>query len=138
PGSGGAAGHGSGGTTGTGGSTSGSGGVGGGAGKGSGGATGTGGATGAGGAAANPVTPAQVSGTSTYGFTFGDVIFQVDASTGGRVSKLSLSGTDLIVGPATDPTTWGAVFWTSPRSAWTPQTWPPPAAIDNAAYTPMI
>jgi hypothetical protein len=27
------------------------------------------------------------------------------------------------------------VFWTSPRSAWTPQTWPPPAAIDNAVYT---
>jgi hypothetical protein len=66
------------------------------------------------------------------------VILEVDASTGGRVSKLSLSGTDLIVGPATDPTTWGAVFWTSPRSAWTPQTWPPPAAIDNSAYTPMI
>ncbi|HVV51995.1 MAG TPA: hypothetical protein VHO06_20160, partial [Polyangia bacterium] len=86
----------------------------------------------------SPVTPAQVSGSSTYGFTFGDVIFQIDASTGGRVSKLSLAGTDLIVGPASDPTTWGAGFWTSPRSAWTPQTWPPPAAIDNDPYTPTI
>jgi hypothetical protein len=133
----GSGGKGSGGTTASGGAT-GSGGT-----TGSGGATGTGGAAGstgsggAAGAAASPVTPTLVSG-STYGFTFGDVIFQVDASTGGRVSKLSLSGTDLIVGPATDPTTWGAVFWTSPRSAWTPMTWPPPAAIDNSAYTPMI
>jgi len=135
-GTGGAAGHGTGGATGTGGSTSGAGGTGGGAGKGSGGATGTGG--GAGGAAASPVTPTEVSGSGTYGFSWGDVLFQVDASTGGRVSKLSLSGTDLIVGPASDATTWGAVFWTSPRSAWTPQTWPPPAAIDNAAYTPTI
>jgi hypothetical protein len=39
---------------------------------------------------------------------------------------------------ATDPTTWGSVFWTSPRSDWTPVTWPPPAAIDNAAYTGSI
>ena len=29
------------------------------------------------------------------------------------------------------------MFWTSPRSAWNP-TWPPPAPIDNAAYTPTI
>jgi hypothetical protein len=100
---------------------------------------GAGGSSGSGGAAAGGagVLPTQT-GTNTYGFTFGDVILQVDASTGGRVSKLSLSGTDLIVGPATDPTTWGAVFWTSPRSAWTPQTWPPPAAIDNSPYTVTI
>jgi hypothetical protein len=120
-------------------SATGNGGSGGSAGS-SGSSGGSGGASDAGGlrdAAASPVTPTLVSG-STYGFTFGDVVFQVDASTGGRVSKLSLSGTDLIVGPATDPTTWGAVFWTSPRSAWTPRTWPPPAAIDNSAYAPAI
>ncbi|HEY4393288.1 MAG TPA: hypothetical protein VGP64_04470 [Polyangia bacterium] len=139
-------GAGDGGSTAAGGSTAsggavGTGGAGGHGGTGTGGSTGSGGAagsSGAGGGAASPVTPTQVSGGSTYGFTFGDVVFQVDASTGGRVSKLSLSGTDLIVGPATDPTTWGAVFWTSPRSAWTPETWPPPAAIDNSAYAPMI
>jgi len=30
------------------------------------------------------------------------------------------------------------VFWTSPRSAWTPVTWPPPPNIDNATYTGSI
>src|SRR5262249_20153126 len=43
-----------------------------------------------------------------------------------------------MVPPASDPTTWGSVFWTSPRSAWTPQTWPPPAAIDNGPYAATI
>jgi hypothetical protein len=65
---------------------------------------------------------------------------------GARVSKLSLSGADLIMTQAMaahadgglDPTTWGSVFWTSPRSAWTPVTWPPPPNIDNAPYTGMI
>jgi hypothetical protein len=53
------------------------------------------------------------------------------------VSKLAVGGADLIMTSATDPTTWGSVFWTSPRADWTPTTndWPPPTAIDNAAYT---
>jgi hypothetical protein len=79
---------------------------------------------------------------SKYRFTFGDVVFEIDPQTGGRVATLSVSASDLIIstghpadGGGTDPTTWGSVFWTSPRSAWTPQTWPPPAAIDSAAYT---
>jgi hypothetical protein len=147
---------GSGGTTGAGGATgaggSAAGGAGGSAAGGAGGSTGTGGAGGAAGAggstgaggtagtAGGPVVPTQMSGSSTYSLAFGDVVFEVDAMTGGRVSKLSLAGTDLIVTgtSTTDPTTWGAVFWTSPRSAWTPQTWPPPAAVDNSPYTAQI
>jgi hypothetical protein len=66
------------------------------------------------------------------------VILEVDAQTGGRVSKLSLAGADLMVTSGADPTTWGSVFWTSPRSAWTPQTWPPPVAIDNGPYTATL
>ena len=115
---------------------SGSGGAGGGAGK-----AGTGGASGGsagGGGVANPVTPTAVSGTSRYHFAFGDVVLEIDAMVGGRVSTLSLSGTNIIMPAATDPTTWGSVFWTSPRSAWTPETWPPPAAIDNSPYTGSI
>jgi hypothetical protein len=136
---------GSGGATGTGGTTTGTGGTAGsgttGKGGSNGGATGSGGATGtggSGGAAANPVTPTQVSGTSTYRFTSGDLILEIDGKTGARVSKLSLSGADMIVTTASDPTTWGSVFWTTPRSVWTPVTWPPPAAIDNDPYTMMI
>jgi hypothetical protein len=136
---------GSGGATGTGGAPTGTGGAAGsgssGKGGSSGGATGSASATGSGGsggAAANPVTPTQVSGTSTYSFTSGDLILQIDGKTGARVSKLSLSGADMIITTASDPTTWGSVFWTTPRSAWTPVTWPPPAAIDNDPYTMMI
>ncbi len=77
-------------------------------------------------------------GSSKYRLSFGDTILEVDAQTGGRVSKLSLSGTDMIVTSAADPTTWGSVFWTSPRTGvWTPE-WPPPAAIDNSPYSATI
>src|SRR6185369_6748441 len=78
------------------------------------------------------------SGTSKYRFTYGDSIFEIDAQTGARVSKLSLSGADMIITAATDPTTWGSVFWTSPRTmTWMPE-WPPPVAIDNGPYTATI
>jgi uncharacterized protein DUF4380 len=79
------------------------------------------------------VTPTK--NGNRYRFAWGDVVFEIDAGVGARVATLSLGGTNLIVPSGTDPTTWGSVFWTSPRSAWTPVTWPPPAAIDNAAYT---
>jgi len=84
------------------------------------------------------VAPVQVSGTSKYRFSYGDTIFEIDAQTGARVSKLSLAGADMIVTAATDATTWGSVFWTSPRiGAWMPE-WPPPVAIDNGPYTATI
>ncbi|HXJ19501.1 MAG TPA: hypothetical protein VMT03_04640 [Polyangia bacterium] len=121
------------GAPGTGGSTSGGG-------HGGAGGSGTTGGGGTAGAASGPVTPTQESGANNnlYRLAFGDVVMEIDASTGGRVSSLSLSGTDLMVPPASDATTWGSVFWPSPRSAWTPDTWPPPAAIDNDPYTAMI
>jgi hypothetical protein len=109
----------------------------------SGGTTGTGGSSPDGGVP-NPVTPTM--NGSIYHFGWGDSVLEIDASVGARVSTLSLGGADLIVPQSMaahadgglDPTTWGSVFWTSPRSAWTPQTWPPPVNIDNAAYTGMI
>ncbi len=65
-------------------------------------AGGTGGAGGAAGAGATPMPTAD-----GYGFTFGDVVFEISAKVGGRVSKLALGGTDIIMTSATDPTTWG-------------------------------
>jgi len=133
---------GSGGTgSGTGGATSSAGSAGAGAGSaGSAGTIGLGGAAGSvgvGGAAAGPVLPV-LSGTDHYRFSSGDSILEIDAKTGGRVSKLSLAGADMIVTTATDPTTWGSVFWTSPRTGtWVPE-WPPPAAIDNSPYNAAI
>ncbi len=70
-----------------------------------------------------------------YRFAWADVVFEIDAMVGARVGTLSLGGANLIMTSATDPTTWGSVFWTSPRSAWTPVLWPPPPMIDNAPYT---
>jgi len=94
----------------------------------------SGGSTGAGGAVASPVTPTK--NGNRYRFAWGDVVLEIDAAAGGRVATLSLGGADLIVPvpAANDPTTYGSVFWTSPRSAWTPQTWPPPVMIDSAMY----
>ena len=117
---------------GAGGGTAGRGGSGGGAG---GGAGGRGGAAGAApdGGVAGPVTPTKTG--NRYRFATGDVVLEIDAAAGARVATLSLGGTNLIVPSGTDPTTWGSVFWTSPRSDWTPQTWPPPVMIDSAMYT---
>jgi hypothetical protein len=101
------------------------------------GSAGAGGQTGGAAGAAGSVTPTQTA--KGYGFAFGDVVLEIDAMVGGRVGKLSLGGTDLIMPAATDPTTWGSVFWTSPRMDWTvPDKWPPPAAMDNAAYTATL
>ena len=106
--------------------------------SGAGGAAGSGGVAtgGAGGSMPGAVTPMPTA--KGFGFTFGDVVLEIDAQVGARVGKLSLGGTDLIMTAQTDPTTWGSVFWTSPRMDWTPETWPPPAAIDNAAYTASV
>ena len=111
-----------------GGGTAGRGGAGGGAG-------GRGGAAGVApdGGVASPVTPTKMG--NRYRFATGDVVLEIDAAAGARVATLSLGGTHLIVPSGTDPTTWGSVFWTSPRSDWTPQTWPPPVMIDSAMYS---
>ncbi|HET7543218.1 MAG TPA: hypothetical protein VFK05_25265 [Polyangiaceae bacterium] len=93
---------------------------------------------GAGGAGPTPVVPVQGSSANLYRFSFNDTVLEIDAQTGGRVSKLALSGADMMMTAATDPTTWGSVFWTSPRlKTWMPE-WPPPAAIDNGPYTATI
>jgi hypothetical protein len=118
---------------GAGGGSAGRGGAGGGS-AGRGGAGGSaGGGGGTGGSVASPVTPTKTG--NRYKFAFGDVVLEVDAAAGARVATLSLGGTNLIVPSGTDPTTWGSVFWTSPRSDWTPQTWPPPVMIDSAMYS---
>lgn len=107
------------------------------AGQGGGGAGG-GGADSGGSGGSGPADVTPVATAKGYSFTFGDIVLEIDNQVGGRVGKLSLGGADLIMTAATDPTTWGSVFWTSPRMDWTPMTWPPPAALDNAAYTARV
>lgn len=102
------------------------------------GSGGTGAGGGAGGSTSNPVTPTSAS--NKYRFSFGDVVMEVDAATGARVTTLTLGGTDLIMPLATDLTTCSSTFWTSPRADWTPGTddWPPLVAIDSGPYEGFI
>ena len=121
------------------------GGRGGSAGAGAGGVAGLAGAAGSGaagsgaggtGGGSSAVTPTKVG--DRYRFAFGDVVFEIDPTAGGRVATLSLSGAHIIVPSGTESTTWGSVFWTSPRSDWTPRTWPPPDAWDTATFNASI
>jgi hypothetical protein len=117
-----------GGTTGSGGSAAGSG-----------GSVQTGGTSGgSGGSASDPVTPTSAS--NKYKFSFGDVVMEIDATVGARVTTLTLGGTNLIMPLVTDLTACSSTFWTSPRADWTPGTndWPPPVAIDNGPYEGSI
>jgi hypothetical protein len=106
---------------------------------GSGGSVQTGGTSGgSGGSTSDPVTPTSAS--NKYKFSFGDVVMEIDATVGARVTTLTLGGTNLIMPLATDLTACSSTFWTSPRSDWTPGTsdWPPPVAIDNGPYDGSI
>jgi hypothetical protein len=99
------------------------------------GGAGAGGASGTGGTTSTSVVPTTVAGNGRDRFAFGDVVFEVDPKVGARVATLSLGGANMIATiSGTDNTTWGAVFWTSPQSAWD-SNWPPPTALDSDAYT---
>jgi hypothetical protein len=71
------------------------------------------------------VTPQAETG-GNWSFEFGRYRFVVAASRGARIVEFSIDGLNLL-----DPTE-GSTFWPSPQQAYP---WPPPAAIDTAAYT---
>jgi hypothetical protein len=86
--------------------------------------------------AADPAGPALDAGR--YVFRMGDVELEIDPATGGRVTRFSRAGENILTGPevvaAGDgslPNMYGSTFWTSPQSAWG---WPPEAAIDAALH----
>jgi hypothetical protein len=81
----------------------------------------------------NSVVPA-ISG-SVFSFQFGDTLFAVDAKLGGRIVTFSLSGHNILTGPAVDAANFGSTFWSSPQSDWN---WPPPPEIDSAPYTASL
>lgn len=78
------------------------------------------------------VTPTQ-SG-STYTFTYGDVVFEVDPMAGGRIVTFSKAGTNLLDDGDGD-INYGSTLWPSPQSDWN---WPPPAGIDSQPYTAAL
>ncbi len=82
-------------------------------------------------AAAAPVIP-QLSG-SAYVFAFPESgpRLEVSPGTGARISSLKLDGVEFLFLDRGSPN-WGSTLWPAPQSAWN---WPPPDALDNAAYT---
>lgn len=82
------------------------------------------------------VAPTLESGR--YVFRAGELTLTVDPSIGGRVTRFSLGGTNVLTGPevvakgeGSLPNMFGSTFWTSPQSDWG---WPPEEAIDRAAH----
>lgn len=56
---------------------------------------------------------------------------ELDPGCGGRVARLRLNETELLVGPTVHPDNWGSTYWTSPQTDWG---WPPVAAVDQEPY----
>jgi len=81
-------------------------------------------------------TPVFVGGR--YVLSTGDVELEIDPAIGGRVTRFSLAGENILTGPevvaggeGSLPNMYGSTFWTSPQSAWG---WPPEPEIDVAAH----
>jgi hypothetical protein len=93
------------------------------------------------GRAAEP-TLAPALDAGRYVFRMGEVELEVDPAIGGRITRFSLSGQNVLTGPevvssgeGTTPNMWGSTFWTSPQSAWG---WPPEVAIDAASHRARV
>jgi hypothetical protein len=67
-----------------------------------------------------------------WAFDLGDLTFEVDPMTGGRITTFALGGKNILTGPAVNMLYWGSTFWTSPESQWMQ---PPPIQIDSAPFT---
>jgi hypothetical protein len=75
-------------------------------------------------------------GEGKLALEFGSTYFEVDAGHGARVMSLRQAGQELLslTGAANYADAVGSTFWPSPQS-WP---WPPPAEIDNLAYTASV
>jgi hypothetical protein len=70
-----------------------------------------------------------------YVFRGNDLELEVNPAVGGRITRFSLGGTNILTGPdvvaqgeGTLPNMYGSTFWTSPQSVWS---WPPENALDS-------
>lgn len=78
----------------------------------------------------------------TYVFRAGELEVAVNPAIGGRVTRLSLAGTNILTGPeivaggeGTLPNMYGSTFWTSPQSDWD---WPPEPELDSAPHAAVL
>ena len=113
---------------------------------GTGGLEGTGGEAASGGTAtggAAAVVPTMVSASDwQFDVPSCDMVLDVNPQAGGRISSLSVGGTDIIVpytcasyDASSTCNSSGSTFWTSPQSEWS---WPPVAEIDGGTYTASV
>ncbi|HEX3696315.1 MAG TPA: DUF4380 domain-containing protein [Polyangia bacterium] len=80
-----------------------------------------------------PTAPAMpVMRNGHWAFDLGDLTFEVDPMTGGRITTFALGGKNILTGPTVNMLYWGSTFWTSPESQWMQ---PPPIQIDSAPFT---
>lgn len=82
------------------------------------------------------VVPTQEGGR--YVFRGGATELEVDPAIGGRVTRFSIDGREVLTGPDVVasgpdvlPNMFGSTFWTSPQSDWG---WPPEPELDSAAH----
>jgi len=82
-----------------------------------------------------------ISRNGKYLFDVGPMSFEVDPETGGRITRFSLDGENVIADESVtgDPINWGSTSWPSPQSDWgVPNNWPPPAWIDREPYAVIV
>lgn len=74
----------------------------------------------------------QKTADDQYSLQFNGISFSVDPSYGGRISSLSLNGTEMLeTFHELKNDNWGGTFWTSPQSVWN---WPPPDVLNQLPY----
>ncbi len=83
-------------------------------------------------------SPAPALEAGRYVLRMGEVELEVDPALGGRITRFSLAGSNVLTGPdvvasgeGSLPNMYGSTFWTSPQSDWG---WPPEVAIDSAPH----
>jgi hypothetical protein len=88
------------------------------------------------------LTPEPTLEAGRYVFRMGDIELVVDPAIGGRITRFSLAGENILTGPevvaggeGSLPNMYGSTFWTSPQSAWG---WPPEVALDSAAHRAIV
>jgi hypothetical protein len=76
-----------------------------------------------------------------YTLQLGDLKMVIDSAHGARVTEFSLFGENVLLTHDQNHNTYGSDIWPSPQSSWCTAgggCWPPPASIDDQAYTGAI
>lgn len=89
-----------------------------------------------------PGAPAPALENGVYVFRSGDLELAVSPAIGGRVTRFSWRGENILTGPevvaggeGSLPNMYGSTFWTSPQGDWG---WPPETAIDSEPYRASV